>query len=118
MTRMFIVALVLAFGACRADAEPIQSAPASTLFRGAGSEVRLRCGSETLRAKLRQGRIVAQVGNGKNAVLTPVDDKRAKSGPAYSDGKLTLYKAPEAETWTLAKGDTAAMECRPEVHSN
>src|SRR5688572_5923249 len=97
MMRLFPLLLLVPVAACGAKTPPVQSAPASPqLFRGAQTEVRLRCGSESLRARLRQGHLHAQVGAGAEAVLVPVDDPRAKSGPAYSDGKLTLYKVPEA----------------------
>ena len=110
-----MLALCLATAACGAETPHVQSAAAAPqLFRGGGSEVRLRCGSESLRARLRQGQILAQVGSGENKILVPVDDPRAKSGPAYSDGKLTLYKVPEAQTWTLAQHDASTAECSPE----
>lgn len=109
------IALAFALAAC-GNEQPLQSASTASaqLFRGGGSEVRLRCGSESLRARLRQGQILAQVGSGENKILVPVDDPRAKSGPAYSDGKLTLYKVPDAQTWTLAQHDASTAECRPE----
>jgi hypothetical protein len=109
MTRVPFIALLLATAACGSETPPVESTAASAqLFRGAGGEVRLRCGSESLRARLRQGQVLAQVGSGESAVLVPVDDPRAKSGPAFSDGRLTLYKLPEAQAWTLARGSAAA----------
>ena len=113
--RLFPLLLLVPFAACGTETPPAQSAPASPqLFRGAHTEVRLRCGSESLRARLRQGRILAQVGAGEEAILVPVDDPRAKSGPAYSDGKLTLYKVPEADGWTLAGTAAGSAACTPE----
>ena len=111
---LFALPLVLALAACAAAETPIQSAPAAPqLFRGGAGEVRLRCGSESLRARLRQGQLAVQVGTGESTVLVPVDDPRARSGPAYGDGKLTLYKVPEGERWMLARsGGAAPAECR------
>lgn len=115
MKRVSLLALFLSTAACGAETPPVQSASATPqLFRGSGSEVRLRCGSESLRARLRQGQILAQVGSGESKILVPVDDPRAKSGPAYSDGTLTLYKVPDAQTWTLAQHEASTAECRPE----
>ncbi len=116
MYRVTAIALSFALAACATEAPPVHSASASPqLFRGTGSEVRLRCGSETLRARLRQGQVLAQVGNGESAVLLPVDDPRAGSGPAWSDGRLTLYKVPEKDAWALAGATTAPAECRREA---
>ena len=113
MTRVTFIALLLATAACRSEATPVQTAGETPiLFRGGGGgEVRLRCGSETLRARLRQGQVLAQVGNDAPAVLAPVEDPRAGSGPAYSDGQLTLYKVPEAQNWALARGPADAAPC-------
>ena len=114
MVRVFPLALVLLLAACGGETPPVQSAAAATsqpLFRGTGGEVRLRCGSETLRARLRQGQIIAQTGSGESAVLKPIEDSRAESGPAYSDGKLTLYKIPETSSWALASGTAPAAPC-------
>jgi len=114
MKAIAIAIVPLALAACGAAEPPVQSASASApLFRGAQQEVRLRCGSETLRARLRQGQILAQVGSGESTVLVPVDDPRASSGPAYGDGKLTLYKAPGAQSWMLATSPTGASPCTP-----
>ena len=114
MSRLSLFALPLALAACGAAETPIQSAPATPqLFRGGQGEVRLRCGSETLRARLRQGQLAVQVGTGESTVLVPVEEPRARSGPAYGAGKLTLYKLPEAERWMLARsGGEAPAECR------
>ena len=115
MIRFSLLTMCVAAAACAAATSPVQSASSSTsLFRGGAGEVRLRCGSETIRAKLRAGRLVAQIGASESQVLVPVDDPRAESGPAYSDGKLTLYKVPDANAWALAKGDTAAAQCSSE----
>jgi hypothetical protein len=114
--KAFAIAIIpLALAACGAAEPPVQSASASTptLFRGAQREVRLRCGSETLRARLRQGQILAQIGSGASTVLVPVDDPRASSGPAYGDGRLTLYKAPGAQSWMLATNQAGASPCTP-----
>ncbi len=119
MLRPAMIALSLALAACGASQPPVQSAAdAPILFRGAHGEVRFRCGSERLRAKLRQGQILAQVGEGDSRVLVPVDDPRARPGQAYSDGKLTLYKLPDSQSWALADGASAAAECRHEPAGN
>lgn len=108
------VIMIVGLAACGAAAPPVHSASATTpLFRGAQQEIRLRCGSETLRARLRQGQILAQIGSGESTVLVPVDDPRASSGPAYGDGKLTLYKAPGAQSWMLATNQAGASPCTP-----
>ena len=120
MSRLALLVLPLALAACGATQVPVQSASASPqMFRGGQSEVRLRCGSETLRAKLRQGQLLVQVGNGENSVLVPVDDPRAQAGHAYGDGKLTLFKVRDPEGWRLARADTADVaECRREYRAN
>jgi hypothetical protein len=118
MYRVMAIALPFTIVACGAGTPPVQTAASSiTLFRGAGGEVRLRCGSESLRARLRHGQILAQVGNGESAVLVPVDDARAGAGPAYSDGKLTLYKVPQKDGWMLASAESPPAECRRETPS-
>ena len=107
-------ALLLA--ACGPAAPPVQSASQSPqLFRGGQTEVRLRCGSDSLRARLSQGQLLVQVGTGESAVLVPVEDPRAQAGQAYGDGKLTLYKVRDPESWMLAKsGAPGAAACRRE----
>ena len=116
MLRPALLALPLALAACGPTQEPVQSASAAPqLFRGGQSEVRLRCGSETLRARLRQGQLLVEVGSGESAVLVPVDDPRAQAGHAYGDGKLTLFKVHDPENWMLARSDApGAAECRRE----
>lgn len=116
MYRVVAIALCFTLAACGAGTPPVQAVAASpALFRGAGNEVRLRCGSETLRARLRGGQLLAQVGNGQSAVLVPVEDPRAGAGPAYSDGRLTLYKVPEKDGWMLAGAASPPAECRRET---
>ena len=61
--------------------------------------------------------LLAQVGNGESAVLVPVEDPRAGAGPAYSDGRLTLYKVPEKDGWMLAGAASPPAECRRETPS-
>ncbi len=54
---------------------PVPAASATggeRLFRSTGPEVRFRCGSELLRAKLRGGRLVVQTASGERATLTPI----------------------------------------------
>ena len=119
MMRLSVPALLLALSACGAEPPPVATPSTSAqLFRGAGQEVRLRCGSERLRARLRQGQVLAQIGDGENRVLVPVEDPRAPSGEAYSDGKLTLYKIPDSQSWALADGASGASECRHEPAGN
>lgn len=109
---------LLALAGCAA-AEPV-AAPATSsdqLFRGGQNEARLRCGSESLRARLRQGQLLVQVGSGESAVLVPRDDPRAKPGEAFGDGRLTLYRAPGGEGWMLAKSSApgAGAPCSPDA---
>ena len=84
---------------------PAQSAASpDQLLRSAGPEVRFRCGSDVLRAKLRGGRLMVQTANGDKAVLARVTEPRAvPHSPAYGDGRLTLYKLKNPETWALAR---------------
>lgn len=115
MSRPLLLVLSLPLAACGASEAPVRSASTSPqLFRGAGQEVRLRCGSERLRARLRQGQVLAQVGDGEQRVLVPVDDPRTRPGQAYSDGRLTLYKVPDSQTWALAGQASGPAECRHE----
>lgn len=116
-----IIALSFAIGACGAGEPPVHSPSSTTqLFRGGQAEVRLRCGSESLRARLRQGQLAVQMGTGESATLVPVDDPRAKSGQAYGDGRLTLYKVRDADSWRLARSSAPApgAECQPETRPN
>ena len=76
------------------------------LFRSTGPEVRLRCGSELLRARLRAGRLEVQIANGDRLVLTPIVGPGAvRQGPAYGDGRLTLYKIRDPQIWALSRSD-------------
>ena len=110
-----VSALLVALSACGTETPPPQTPTSATqLFRGAGHEVRLRCGSERLRARLRQGQVLAQIGDGEATVLVPVDDPRAASGQAYSDGRLTLYKLPDSPAWALAGSASGPTPCRHE----
>lgn len=79
---------------------------AEQLLRSTGPEVQFRCGSETLRAKLRGGRLVVQTADGARAILSPVTEPRAvPRSPAYGDGRLTLYKIRDPQVWALARTD-------------
>lgn len=88
------------------------------LLRSTGPEIRFRCGSETLRAKLRGGRLMVQTANGKRAILSPVSDPRAMPRvPAYGDGRLTLYKIKDSQVWALARTDRPGkpvQHCTPQ----
>ena len=120
MVRVSTLALPLFLLACGPGEQPVQSASAKPqLLRGGLSEVRFRCGSESLRARMRQGPVQVQVGSEQSAVLTPVHDPRAEAGQAYGDGKLTLYKVPKPDTWMLARsGSLPPTECKPEPRPN
>ena len=85
--------------------EPARSAASpDQVLRSAGPEIRFRCGSQLLRAKLRGGRLMVRTANGEQAVLTRVTEPRAvPQSPAYGDGRLTLYKVKNRETWALAR---------------
>lgn len=102
-----LILLALSGAAACTSWTPAQSAGApAQLFRSTGPEVRFRCGSDLLRAKLRGGRLMVQTASGEKAVLTPVTEPRAvPRTPAYGDGRLTLYKAKNPETWALARTD-------------
>jgi membrane-bound inhibitor of C-type lysozyme len=115
-----LASLALALAACGADQAPVQSASAQPqVFRGGQAEVRFRCGSESLRARVRQGTVQVQVGSSESATLVPVTDPRAEAGHAYGDGKLTLYKVGNSETWMLAKSnESRASACQPEARPN
>jgi hypothetical protein len=119
MLRLALTIIVTSLAACSSETPPIASTPISPqLFRGTQSEVRLRCGSRALRARLRQGQIIAQLGSGEERVLAPVSDPRSSSGPAYSDGQLTLYKVRDGNAWALAQVDSATARCQPEAKPN
>ena len=108
--------LPLAMAGCGAAEPQVQSASASasaSVFRGGQSEVRFRCGSESLRARLRQGNVQVQLGSGETKTLVPVDDPRAQSGRAFGDGRLTLFKVGDTEDWMLARSDgSGATSCQ------
>lgn len=110
----------IALAACAADHRPPPSA-APQLARSSGAgEVRLRCGSDRLRAKIRQGQVEVLVGNGNIATLTPLDGSASASNPTYGDGRLTLYKVREPDGWALAQADKPgeAIGCTRERASN
>ena len=100
-----VLLLAVIGGACCVALEPAQSATSpDPLLRAAGPEVRFRCGSDVLRAKVRGGRLMVQTANGDRAVLTRVAEPRAvPQSPAYGDGRLTLYKVKGPQTWALAR---------------
>ncbi len=102
---MRIVLLLAVIGVCCVALEPAQSAASpDPLLRSAGPEVRLRCGSDVLRAKLRGGRLLVQNANGDKAVLTRIAEPRALAQrPVYGDGRLTLYKVKDRQIWALAR---------------
>ena len=121
MLRRLAFPILLVTTACGAQSPPIASASSATaaapvpLARGGSGEARLRCGSQSLRARLREGQLLVQVDQGETRILAPVSDPRAGAGPAYGDGKLTLYRLPEAESWRLARGgETAGSPCHTE----
>ena len=115
--RILLLLAVIGGAAC-VPHEPAQSAASpDQLLRSAGPEVRFRCGSDLLRAKLRGGRLVVQTSNGEKAVLTRVTEPRAvPQSPAYGDGRLTLYKVKDPETWALARAGQpgAPVHCTPQ----
>ena len=117
MSGMYVRSLILfalSGAAACAPSTPAQSAGApAQLFRSTGPEVRFRCGSDLLRAKLRGGRLMVQTANGDRAVLTRVTEPRAEpQSPAYGDGRLTLYKLKNPQTWAMAR----AGQPGPPVH--
>lgn len=107
--------------ACGGDAiySPASATPRQEigLFRGApGEEVKLRCGSEELKARIRAGKLVVVVGKGEPSQLEPVNEPRAAAGSAaYGNTKLTFYRvAPE--TWELRKvDDNSTSKCERPV---
>lgn len=113
-----ICVLALLGGATGLSAKPGETAVASNpLFRSTGPEVRFRCGSDLMRAKLRGGRLVVRTAQGEKAILSPVTEPRAiPLTPAYSDGRLTLYKVKNPETWALARADRPGdpAQCSPQ----
>ena len=111
MRTLFLLALI--GGTCVNEGPATSAVVSDQLFRSAGPEVRFRCGSDLLRAKLRGGRLMVQTANGDRAVLTRVTEPRAEpQSPAYGDGRLTLYKLKNPQTWALAR----AGQPGPPVH--
>ena len=114
MSGMYVRSLILFALSGAAACAP--STPAQ-LFRSTGPEVRFRCGSDLLRAKLRGGRLVVQTANGEKALLSPISEPRAvPHSPAYGDGRLTLYKLRDPEIWALARTDQPGppTQCTPQ----
>lgn len=113
-----LIMLALVGAAACPSWTPVQSAAApDRLFRSTSPEVRFRCGSDLLRAKLRGGRLVVQTASGEKAVLSPVSEPRAvPRTPAYGDGRLTLYKLKDPETWALARSGQPGepAQCTPQ----
>lgn len=104
--RNLILTVLLGLAACAGFVPANAAAATDQLLRSAGPEIRFRCGSETLRAKLRGGRLVVQTATGERAILSPVVEPRAAPrGPAYGDGRLTLYKIKDPQVWALARTD-------------
>lgn len=97
---------VVASVVCVSSAPAFSERGGERLFRSTGPEVRFRCGSELLRAKLRGGRLVVQTASGERAILTPVAEPRAvPQTPSYGDGRLTLYKLRDPQVWALSRAD-------------
>ena len=115
--RILLLLAVIGAAAC-VPHEPAKSAASpDKLLRSAGPEIRFRCGSELLRAKLRGGRMMVQTANGEKAVLTRVTEPRAvPQSPAYGDGRLTLYKLKKPETWALVRSGRPGkpVHCTPQ----
>lgn len=112
-----LVMLALAAATAATPTARVRAAGPDPLFRSTGPEVRLRCGSEVLRAKLRGGRLVVQTASGERAILVPVAAPRAvPQGQAYGDGRLTLYKLKDLQVWALARTGEAGepARCTPE----
>ena len=104
--RSLILAVPLGLIASAGFVPASAAAAAEQMLRSTGPEIHLRCGSETLRAKLRGGRLVVRTANGERAILTPVTEPRAAPrAPAYGDGRLTLYKIRDPQVWALARTD-------------
>lgn len=108
-----LVMLALAAATVAASTAAVRAAAPDPLLRSTGPEVRLRCGSELLRAKLRGGRLVVQTASGERAILVPVTAPRsAPQGRAYGDGRLTLYKLKDVQAWALARSGEAGEPAR------
>ena len=113
---VLLLAAMVGTGVVAAGPGRSASAPDQVL-RSAGPEIRFRCGSEVLRAKLRGGRMMVQTANGEQAVLVRVSGPRAvPKAPAYGDGRLTLYKVEGAGSWTLIRAGSAGppVSCTPD----
>ena len=115
--RSLILPALIGAAAC-APSTPGQSAGApAQLFRSTGPEVRFRCGSDLLRARLRGGRLLVHTASGEKALLSPMSEPRAvPHSPAYGDGRLTLYKLKDPEIWALARADQPGppTQCTPQ----
>ncbi len=116
--RTLILSVLIGAAASVSQAPAYAAAATDPLFRSTGPEIRFRCGSETLRAKLRGGRLVVQSANGERAILLPVTEPRAvPQTPSYGDGRLTLYKIKDSQVWALARTDRPgepAQHCTPQ----
>lgn len=80
------------------------------LFRGSpGEEIKLRCGTEELKARIRAGKLVVVVGEGEPSQLEPVQEPRAVPGSgAYGNTRLTFYRvAPEK--WELRRSENSSV---------
>ena len=114
----FVFLLAVVGGAACISFAPARSAVSpDQLLRSTGPEVRFRCGSDVLRAKLRGGRLMVQTANGDKAVLTRVTGPRAvPQSPAYGDGRLTLYKVKGPQAWALTRADQPGppVHCTPQ----
>ncbi|HEV2043244.1 MAG TPA: hypothetical protein VGR05_01065 [Sphingomicrobium sp.] len=115
--RIALLLAVMGGAACISFAPVRSAASPDPLLRSTGPEVRFRCGSEVLRAKLRGGRLMVQTANGDRAVLTRVTGPSAvPQSPAYGDGRLTLYKVKGPQSWALARTGQAGppVHCTPQ----
>lgn len=102
-----LLLLTVFVGASFVTHKAVQSATTTDrLFRSTGPEVRFRCGSELIRAKLRGGRLVVRTASGERAFLSPmVGPGAVPQTSAYGDGRLTLYKVRDPQVWALARAD-------------
>lgn len=95
--------------ACTAQTPP--SAPLSS----PDGEVRLRCGSDALRARIRSEGLEVERKDGSKTIVPPRAADSVDDGAAYGDGEFTFYKVRGTGGWQVEARDGTRMACRSEA---
>lgn len=118
MLRLVTLLAIFALPACAGPPEPVSSPSMQWQSPQGVTGTRLRCGSESLRTRIRDGNIVVERVGRPTTVLRPLAENGA-AGSAYGDGSLTLYRLPDRDGWALkTTGGAKDAHCRADPAGN